>query len=336
MRLILSRIGDSLAFRPSPDRIIRLQRTEEEAKGCDAAAHIAPLSMRCFMNYVLRSVRAFAFVGVIAVAGSPGVASAVAFSFENPPYVAGSTIVAQDNWSLAPYVLTDPFFGGAVNGTVDITATNPLAGAQSVLYNQTAVLGGNTGASDVRNQGAVVGVEDGTSAVDVTASFLIQSNDNSLGAANNGSAGFFLGQGGRSPVIILLVNAGATTGDILIGDGAGLPDEGDFDGNDVLEFNLGVDLDGQNYEVSVRNLTAGTPLTPLVGTGPGGRFPFFGGALADDGDGVTYTLDTSLLFRSGVARVDSLVAVGIPEPMSLSLGVVGMGAVGMLRRKRRS
>ncbi|MBA3480908.1 MAG: PEP-CTERM sorting domain-containing protein [Pirellulales bacterium] len=279
---------------------------------------------------VLTAIAALGFVG------SARMAAAIDFDFENPPYVAGGTIVGQDGWATNGYVLADPFFGGSVNGTVDISTTNPLAGAQSVLYNQTAVLGGNTGASDIGNAGAVVGVEDGTSAVDVTASFLIQSNDNALGAANNGSAGFFLGQGGRSPVIVLLVNAGTTTGDILIGDGGGLPDEGDFIGNDVLEFNVGVDLDGQNYEVSVRNLTAGTPHTPLVGTGPGGRFSFFGGSLADDGDGVTYTLDTSLLFRSGVARVDALSVIGVPEPMTLSLSVLGMGVLGMLRRKRRS
>jgi hypothetical protein len=280
-----------------------------------------------------RVLTAFAVLGVV---GSARVAAAIDFDFENPPYVAGGTIVGQDGWATNGYVLADPFFGGAINGTVDISTTNPLAGAQSVLYNQTAVLGGNTGASDVGNAGAVVGIEDGTSAVDITASFLIQSNDNALGAANNGSAGFFLGRGGNSPIIILLVNAGPTTGDILIGDGGGLPDEGDFDGNDVLEFHLGVDLDGQNYEVSVRNITAGAPLTPLVGTGPGGRFPFFGGPIPSDGDGVTYTLDTSLLFRSGVARIDALNVVGIPEPTSLGLGVLGLGAVGMLRRKRRS
>jgi hypothetical protein len=272
----------------------------------------------------------------LVMAGNVGLAAAADFEFENPPYAAGAGIIGQDNWSLAPYVLTDPFFGGAVNGTVDVTATNPLAGAQSVLYNQTAVLGGNTGASDVRNQAAVVGVEDGTSAVDVTASFLIQCNDNALGAPNNGSAGFFIGQGARSPIIVLLAGAGTTTGDILIGDAGGLPDKGDFVGNDVLQFFVGVDLDGQNYDVSVRNLTAGTPLTPLVGSGPGGRFPFFGGSIADDGDGVTYTLDTSLLLRSGVARIDSVIATAIPEPAAMSLGVLSLVGAGAFRRRRQA
>jgi hypothetical protein len=282
----------------------------------------------------LRAARLFGAIASLAVAGSASMAASD-FGFENPPYVAGGTIVGQDGWATNAYVLADPFFGGAVNGTVDISTTNPLAGAQSVLYNQAAVLGGNTGASDVGNAGIVKGFEDGTSAIDVTASFLIQSNDNPVGAPNNGSAGFFLGQGGRSPIIILLTNAGTTTGDILVGDGPGLPDKGDFDGNDVLEFQLGVDLDGQSYAVFVRNVTAGTPLTALVGSGPGGRFPFFGGSLTDDGDGVSYTLDASLIFRSGVARVDALSVVAIPEPMSVSLGIAGLGVVALLRRKRR-
>lgn len=266
--------------------------------------------------------------------GTASAAWAVAIDFENPPYTAGGTIVGQDGWATNGYVLTDPFFGGAVNGTVDISTANPLAGAQSVLYNQTAVLGGNTGASDVGKAGAVVGRENGTSAIDVSASFLIQSDDNAVGAANNGSMGFFLGQGGRSPVIILLANAGVGTGDILVGDGGGLPDVGDFDGNDVLEFNLGVDLDGQNYELFVRNLTAGTPVSQLIGSGPGGRFPFFGGSLADDGDGVSYTLDTSLMFRSGTGRIDAVTAIAVPEPTTLGLAMLGMAVAFAMRATR--
>ena len=335
MRLILSRIGDSLASRASPNRIIRVQRTEEEAKGCEVAARIAPLSMRCFMNYVLRSVRVFAIV--VGALSSSRLAMAVDISFENPPYSAGSSLIGQDGWATGGYVLADPFFGGAVNGTVEVTATNPLAGAQSVLYNQTSspAGAGNTGASDVGKAGAVVAREHGSSAVDLTASFLIQSNDNAVGAPNNGSMGFFLGRGGNSPILILLVNAGTTTGDILVGDGPGLPDVGDFDGNDVLEFHLGVDLDGQNYSVAVRNVTAGTPMTTLTGTGPGGRFPFFGGPISDDGDGVTYTLDTSLMLRSGVGRVDSISATAVPEPTAMGLALLSIAAIGMYRRPLR-
>jgi hypothetical protein len=272
--------------------------------------------------------------GIAATLASPA-ALAVDIGFEPPTYSVG-TIHGQDGWDTGAYVLADPFFGGAVNGTVEISATSPLAGAQSVLYNQTSIPAGagGTGASDVGKMGAVVGRENGTSAVDVTASFLIQTNDNAVGAANNGSMGFFLGQGGRSPIIILLANAGPTTGDILVGDTGGLPDVGDFVGNDILQFNLGVDLDGQNYAVSYQNLTAGTPLTPLVGSGPGGRFPFFGGSLADDGDGVSYTLDTSLLLRSGTGRIDAVTAIAVPEPATVGLALLSLAAVTSLRRFR--
>jgi hypothetical protein len=273
---------------------------------------------------------------MIGLAGSAPFAWAVSFDFENPPYIAGSSILGQAGWETGPYVLADPFFGGAVNGTVEISNASPLAGAQSALYTQTSIPAGagNTGASDVRNPGAVVAVEHGTSAIDLTASFLIQANDNAVGAPNNGSMGFFLGQGGRSPIIILLANAGPASGDILIGDAGGLPDKGDFVGNDILEFQIGVDLDGQDYDVSVRNVTAGGPLTQLVGSGPNGRFPFFGGALADDGDGITYTLDTTLLLRSGVGRVDAVSAAAVPEPAAMSIGLSGLLGVGVLRRRR--
>jgi hypothetical protein len=266
------------------------------------------------------------------------ISMAASFTFENPPYVAGATLIGQNGWETIPFVFADPFFGGAVNGTVDVTATNPLAGAQSVLYNQLVIPAGagNTGASDVRNPVSIVGKKGGTDAADITASFLIQCNDNAVGAANNGSMGFFLGRGGNSPILILLANVGPTTGDILVGDTGGLPDKGDLKGNDVLQFQLGVDLDGQNYSVAVQNLTAGTPLTPLTGSGPGGRFPFFGGPIPSDGDGITYTLDTSLLLRSGMGRVDNNSVAAVPEPATFSVAMLGLVAAGAYRRAARN
>lgn len=282
---------------------------------------------------VVGVARGLGVAGALWAAGSAQSANAVTFDFENPPYTTGS-IIGQDGWDTNAYVLADPFFGGAVNGTVEITSVNPISGLQSVLYNQTALLGGNTGASDVGKQGAVVAVESGTPAIDLTAAFQIKVNDNAIGAANNGSMGFFIGQGGRSPIIVLLTDAGPNSGNILIGDSGGLPDTGDFKGDDLLEFKLGVDLDGQNYEVSVRNITAGTPLTALTGSGPGGRFPFFGGTIADDGDGVSYTLGASLLLRSGVGRVDSVSVNAVPEPAAGVLAVAGFALAAIHRRKR--
>ena len=282
---------------------------------------------------LLRATYVLIVIAALGIAGSARTASAVDFGFENPPYSSGS-LLGQAGWETAPYVLADPFFGGAINGDVSITTTNPLAGAQSVLYNQAVAIGGNTGASDVRNPGALVAREHGSGLNDISSSFLIQTNDNSVGLPNNGSMGYFIGQGGRSPILVLLVNAGPTSGDILVGENFALPDVGNFIGNDVLEFFVGVDLDNQNYDVSVRNITQGTPVTTLTGSGPGGRFPFFGGTIGDDGDGITYTLDTSLLLRSGVGRIDDLSATAVPEPAAVCMALVALGAVATYRRVR--
>jgi hypothetical protein len=274
-------------------------------------------------------------VSAIAVTLASPAALAVSVNFEPPTYSAGA-IHGQDGWATNGYVLADPFFGGVVNGTVNISTSNPLAGTQSLLYEQTIdpPSAGGTGASDVGQAGAIVGVEGGSSAVDLTATFLLQTNANSVG---NGALGFFLGQGGRSPIFVLLNNASSTagTGEILVGQDAPNPvlsNVGPYKANDVLEFNVGVDLDNQNYGITVRNVTAGTAATQLTGAGPNGRFPFFGGALADDGDGKSYTLDASVLLRGGVGRVDNIIL--IPEPASVGLALLSLAAVISLRRFR--
>jgi hypothetical protein len=284
------------------------------------------------------ALRVSYIVRLIAVVGMLGIGSAAyaaAFNFENPPYTAG-TIIGQDGWATNGYVLADPFFGGVVNGTVDISTSTPLAGSQSLLYQQTVdpPAAGGSGASDVGNAGAIVGAEGGTSAIDLTASVLLQTDANSVG---NGALGFFLGQGGRSPIFVLLNNASsaAGTGEILVGQdapGPVLSNLGPYPANDVIELTLGVDLDNQNYDVTVRNVTAGTAAMKLVGAGPDGRFPFFGGALADDGDGVSYTLDASLLLRGGVGRVDNITL--IPEPATLGAAILALAAMLTLRARR--
>jgi len=252
-------------------------------------------------------VASAACLGALTAAPS---AQAVSFTFENPPYVPGS-ITGQDGWNTGAYVLADPFFGGVVNGTVEISTNGPLSGSQSVLYTQTVdpPTAGGTGASDVGRPYAFFGVEDGTTAVDLTASFLIRADANVVGP---GSMGVFLGEGGRSPIIVLLSNVSSSggTGSVLVGDAGALPAAGTYVANNTYEFTIGVDLDNQNYEVFSRNVTAGGAAEKLLGSGPDGRFPFFGGAFADDGDGQTSTFDTSLLLRSGTGRIDNLTAVG--------------------------
>jgi hypothetical protein len=289
------------------------------------------------MNVILTRVGGVVCSCAVAcVLGMGSAAYAAAVNFENPPYSIG-TIIGQDGWATNGYVLADPFFGGVVNGTVDISTSSPLAGAQSLLYQQTVdpPTAGGSGASDVGKADAIVGVKGGTTAIDLKATVLLQTNANSIG---NGSLGFFLGQGGRSPIFLLLNNASSSagTGEILVGQdapGPVLSNLGPYKANDIVEFTLGVDLDGQNYDVSMRNVTAGTAATKLIGAGPNGRFPFFGGALADDGDGKSYTLDASLLLRAGVGRVDNITL--IPEPATLSAVFVALAAATLALRARR-
>jgi hypothetical protein len=88
------------------------------------------------------------------------------------------------------------------------------------------------------------------------------------------------------------------------------PTVGTYVANNVFEISFGVDLDNQNYEAFAQNITAGTPKVQLVGSGPGGRFPFFGGAIGDDGDGQTYTFDTTMILRSGAGQFDNITVVG--------------------------
>lgn len=272
-----------------------------------ASCGLALITLVCMLW--LRPSRSAARNGLVIAALLCGVATvqfaaAATYDFENPPFTTGN-LDGQNGFITPAYVLADPFFGGEVNGTVDVTATDPLSGTQSVSYNQTIVPtgAGASGASDVGKPFSVFAVEDGTDAVDITASFLINANSNSVGS---GQAGFFLGQGGRSPIIMLL----SGTGDILVGHEGGLPDFGDYVAGDTYEFAIGVDLDNQNYEVSSRNVTTGGTLTPLPGPLAGNRFAFFGGGIGDDGDGQTYTLDSTFLFRSGTAKVDNLNVVG--------------------------
>jgi hypothetical protein len=202
-----------------------------------------------------------------------------------------------------------------VNGTVEISATNPLSGSQSVLYTQTVdpPTAGVTGASDVGRPNSVFATKDGTTAVDITASVRVRTDENGVG---QGSMGFFLGRGGASPIFFRIDSASTTaaTGSILVGDGAAVPNVGSYLPNKTYEFTIGVDVDNLNYTVSSKNLTDNTPVVNYTGAGPDGRFVYFTGlptpAWGDDGDGQTFTFDSSLIFRSGVGRADDLTLVG--------------------------
>ncbi|WP_428306219.1 beta strand repeat-containing protein [Lacipirellula sp.] len=248
-------------------------------------------------------------VVVAATAGTVGQALAVNYNFENPPYTSGN-IVGQQNWTTPAYVLADPFFGGVLNGTAAVSTVNPIGGSQSLLYSQTVdpPSAGNTGAADVSRANAVFAKKDGTPANDLTASFQIRTDANSVGS---GSAGFFLGRFGASPIFVLITDASSSagTGSVLIGDNAAFSTS-TYVANSVYEYTFGVDVDSATYEVTSRNITAGTPAQTLTGSGPNGRFVFLGGGYGSDGDDQTYTFDTTVLLRSGEARIDNITAIG--------------------------
>ena len=253
-------------------------------------------------------------IAALLAIGATRSASAINFTFENPPYTPG-TLIGQDNWNTNGYVLADPFFGGVVNGTVEISSSSPLNGSQSVLYTQTVdpATAGVSGASDVGRPNSVFATKDGTDAVDITASVRVRTDENGVGT---GSMGFFLGRGGASPIFFRIDNASTTgaTGSILVGDGAAVPNVGSYLPNKTYEFTIGVDVDNLNYTLSSKNLTDNTPLQNYAGGGPNGRFVYFTGlptpAWADDGDGQTFTFDSSLILRSGIGRADDLTLVG--------------------------
>lgn len=248
-----------------------------------------------------KKVRSGSVACIVATTAALGAdaATAAVVNFENPPYAPGA-IIGQQGWIGATYL------GGGSNGTVTISSVSPLAGSQSVLYQQS-----NTGTfgGDVSRPFSTFGVEGGTNAFDLTATALVRVVANGTGS---GSAGFFLGEQGRSPIFARIDGAGAagTTSSLTIGDGAALPSVGSYIADHVVEITLNVDLDNQNYEVLTRDVTAGGAAVKLIGSGPDGRFLFFGGGYGDDGDGKTYTFDTTLLLRGGTARVDNLTTVG--------------------------
>ncbi len=248
---------------------------------------------------------------VVAVMGLCESVNAQTFNFENPPYNSG-TIVGQQGWNTNGYITGDPFFGGVVNGTVEISSSGAIAGGQSLLYTQTSDPpgSGGPGGSDVGQLYAFFGTEDGTDAIDMSTTFKLQSQ---AGTLDNGLTGLGLSPGGgRSPLFVNIRNVNATngTGEIAIGDGTNIPVVAPYTSGNIINFRIGVDFDTETYEVFATNVTQGTPETQLPGSGPNGRIPFFFGTAGDDGDGITHTMDVHVVLRSGVARADDIVLNG--------------------------
>jgi hypothetical protein len=268
------------------------------------------------------------------VAASGAVASAVVVDFESPSYATG-TIDGQEGWAL-------PGYAAVVNGTLDVSATSPLAGAQSLSYTRTQA-GLAATARDVFKADVVTIAKDGTSAPDLNASFLISCTSLSTQGMGFGVNGLFLGPngaGGSTPIGVLLRNAGSSIPGIEeYADNGGSPAFFYFGGslaaaafpeNDTLEFEIDVDFDTSTYTVAYRNVTTSGPLTSS------GFSRGFAVAYPANPNG-TYDVDVIAAFRYGAGRIDNITLTGniVPEPATLGLSLAGVAAMCLLRRKRR-
>lgn len=271
----------------------------------------------------------------LCVAGSGSVASAVTLDFENPPYAAAG-VVGQDGWVVNSYAATP-------NGTVEVSGAAPLAGGQSLRYARTNSNLGPFSAADVSKADVITVAADGTPDADLNASLLISANSLASEGFGFGALGVFLsndGVNGATPLGVQLNNAGSSIPSIEvfanIGGAVGWHYFGGsqpaaaFPEGDTLEFALDVDFDSKSYTVAYRNVTAGGALTS-----PAGPFNFAVDFPANP-DG-TFTVDVIASLRFGAGQIDDVTLSGnvIPEPTTLSLGVLGLGVMWVLRRKRR-
>ena len=267
-----------------------------------------------------------------AVAGAQ-VAKAVTVSFESPTYAAGS-VVGQDGWGVTGYF-------PILNGSVEVGATNPLAGMQSLSYTRTEAGLAHNG-SDVVKAEVVTVAKDGTPAADLNASFLISASSLSAQGMGFGISGLFLspaGASGVTPIGIRLTNAGSSIPSIEeFADFGGSPAFFYFGGslaaasfpeNDVLEFNIDVDFDSSSYKVAYRNVTSGGALTSS-GFTRGFAVPYPANPSG------TFDVDVIAAFRYGAGKIDNINLTGnlVPEPSTLGMCVLA-GAVAVLSSKKR-
>jgi hypothetical protein len=278
-------------------------------------------------------IRIIALASAVGAVGTAQRAMAVVVDFENPPYAAGG-VVGQDGWAATSYFPTP-------NGTVEVSTTGALAGAQSLNYTRTeAGLAGN--GSDVVKDNVVTIAKDGTPAPDLNASFLISSTSLSSQGMGFGIDGLFLspaGAGGATPIGIRLTNAGSSIPSIeefaeFLGGSAfhyfgGSLAAAAFPENDTLEFDIDVDFDSSTYTTSYRNVTTGGPFISS-GFTRGFAVPY-----PANGDG-TYDVDVIAAFRYGAGKIDNITLSGnvIPEPTTLGLAMLSLTAVGLCHRKR--
>jgi hypothetical protein len=273
-------------------------------------------------------------LAVACAAACGAAASAVVVDFESPPYAAG-TIDGQEGWAL-------PGYATVVNGTLEVSATSPLAGAQSLRYTRTeAGLAGT--ARDVFKADVVTIAKDGTSAPDLNASFLISATSLASQSMGFGLDGLYLspnGADGSTPIGIRLNNAGSSIPSIEeFADFGGSPAwfyfggslaAANFPESNTLEFDIDVDFDSSTYTVAYRNVTAGTPFASS-GFTRGFALPY------PANPNGTYDVDVIAAFRYGAGHIDNITLTGniVPEPATLGLSLAGVAAMCLRRRNRR-
>lgn len=286
--------------------------------------------MNKFLNGSSCWLRALVLCSTVA---SVSGAKAVTVSFESPLFSAGN-VVGQDGWGLTGYFPTP-------NGSVLVSATSPLAGAQSLSYTRTeAGLAGN--GSDVFKADVVTVAKDGTPAADLSASFLISAGSLSAQGMGFGLSGLFLspaGASGVTPIGIRLNNAGSSIPSIEeFADFGGSPAFFYFGGslaaasfpeNDVLEFDIDVDFDSSTYTAGYRNVTTGGAFVSS-GFTRGFAVPY-----PANPDG-TFDVDVIAAFRFGAGKIDNITLSGnlVPEPSALGLCVLAGASICFCGKRR--
>jgi len=207
----------------------------------------------------------------------------VNIGFEAPTYTAGSPLIGQDGWAKNTYYTT-------ANGTINVSATSPLSGNQSLSYTQTVA----GGLADV-NKNNVIQITPGTVGTDVTLSYVIKATTNTFGSPFGGLFLQQFGGSGASP-IFARINGG------VIEVGASLAvvpvNEFFFIEGEQIKMTYEVDFDNSMMNLILENLDAGDVYSEA--------FPFFAGYGSPAGPNGEYLVSVAALLRGGNVQIDDI------------------------------
>jgi hypothetical protein len=209
-------------------------------------------------------------------------ATAVTFDFEAPAYSAGP-LVGQDGWGKNVYYAT-------MNGNLNVSATSPLSGAQSISYEQTVA----GGLADV-NRANVLLITPGVQGTDVTLSYTIKATPNSFGAPHGGMFLQQVGGSGASPIFGRINGGFFEVGAA----GAVVPINDFFFGaGERIKVTYEVDFDASTMNLILENLEAGDIFSQ--------NYPFFAGYGAPLGPNGEYQVSVAAFFRGGNVQMDDV------------------------------